>query len=244
MAGTKHDIKDLDCEGMLIHPNNPHLAKFMESKIVQLKHMKHEYVTSGFTKVMVYRYVLLMYDPKSPVRNMMALDWFEQKYEACAYSGFELTKGRDGYFRFSDKVVDMILGKIDEVNDIIIAFLGWLHNSQWDYMVFLKESMLEFTRDALGNKTTAYKSATDYKKLYDDFRKLSMEHSKEEHDTKEFVDRFYYQIEQSRLAISPEDYAKALNGGADLRGDNPYGVNYVVGKIKFVGDHIPLLDED
>ena len=234
-----YDIKNLDCEKMWINPQSPLLIPRVEKEIPSIANIQYSWIPKRFTKAMVIRYIVLMYDKNSPIRQMHALDWMAQKFEACAYSGFDLKKSKDGYYRFDQEVVDMVLGKNDTVNDMIIAYIGWCNNHQWDYSVYLKESMLQFTRDAVGRKITDYKSAADYKKLYDDYRKIAGELSREKEETEEFLSRFYYQIEQSRLAIRPEDYAKALNEGSDLRADNPYGVNFAVDKIRFIGDEEP-----
>ncbi len=53
------------------------------------------------------------------------------------------------------------------------------------------------------------------------------------------MDRFYYRIEKARLSIKPEDYAARLNNGDDLKEDCPYGENYEVEPIKFVGENTP-----
>jgi len=164
MEDIKRDLSELNCDKMLIHPNSPKITTFIEEKIIAIRALRDKLeVSRGFTKAMVYRYIMLMYSPNSPIRNMMALDWFEQKFEACAYAGFELNKGKDGYYRFDQEVVDMIMGKNNVITDMIVAFVGYLSDEKWGYVVFLKESMLAFTRDAIGRKTTDYKSAADYK---------------------------------------------------------------------------------
>ena len=232
-----YNLSELDVDIMVIHPASSHLNKWMEKNVPNIVN------DFAFTKTMskgnIYRYILLMYDPNSPIQAMHSLDWFGKKYEACAYAGFELKKRKDGQNRFEEEVLNMILGKEPKINDMIIAFIAYLNRPQWDYIVFLRESMLSFTQDALGNKTTDYKNATDYKKLYDDYMRITKEMANRTEETDEFVSRFYYQIEQSRLAIRPEDYAKALEGGDDLRMDNPYGVNYVADRPRFVGEFIP-----
>lgn len=243
MADIIRDIKELDCDKMFIHPNSPQLVNFVENKIPQIKTISDKIYTKRFTKSMVYRYVLLMYDPNSPIQEMHSLDWFEKKYEACAYAGFELNKKRDGYLYFDKKVEQMVMGENDDINDIIIFFLAWSNNSKWDYLVFLRESMLGFTRDAIGKKNRDAKTSKEYRQLYDDYKNTANELAHAYEEREEFVSRFYYQIEQSRLAIRPEDYAEALSGDKDpsevLRADSPYGVNYIADKIRFVGESVP-----
>ena len=231
------NIRDLDCSKMLIDPMNPRLVSFLEKNIPSFKKADIEYQDKVFTKSMIYRYILLVYDPESEIQKMQALDFFGKKYEAVGYSGFKLGKGNDGHMRFDKRVDEMVFGKNNAINDLILDFLAWSNNSQWEYIVFLKEAMLGFTRDALGRKITKHKSSQEYMKLYQDYRTASQDLGHTFDETEEFVSRFYFKIEASRLAIRPEDYSKAIANGDDFRADNPYQVNYVVDKIKFLGDN-------
>lgn len=232
----KLNIKDLDCSKMIVNPLHPQLVNFMEKNIPSLKSMKIDYQDKVFTKSMLYRYILLQYDSNSEIQKMQQLDWFAKKYQSIGYAGFKLGKGNDGHMRFDKRVDEFVFGKNDVVSDMIIDFLAWMNNSQWQYIVFLQESMLGFVRDSLGRKINKHKSSQEYMKLYQDFRVASQDLAKIEDEPSEFVSRFYYKIEQSRLAIKPEDYASAFSSGEDLRADNPYGVNYVIDKIRFLGD--------
>lgn len=232
----ERNIKELDCSKMAISPNHPQLVNFIEKNIPSIKSINVEYQNKVFTKSMVYRYVLLMYDKNSEIATMRGLDWFEKKYEACAYAGFKLKKEKDGYYRFDKRVTDMVMGKNKEVTDIIIEFLGWSNSAQYDYIVFLKEAMLGLTRSAIGREVVKHKSSQEYMKLFKDYKEASDELAKVSNETDDFINRFYYKIEQSRMAIKPEDFAKALKDGDTLRADNPHGVGYIVDKIKFIGD--------
>jgi hypothetical protein len=235
----QYDLKELDCDGMVIHPNSPKIVTYLESKIPLLKKFPAEYDKKGFKKSMVYRYVLLMYDPKSPIQEMMSLDWWAKKFESIAYAGFELKNGRDGHPRFDEQVLEMALGKIQEINDIVILFIAWINNYRWNHRVFLHESILQYTKGALAGDKESVKGISEVRALRSEINVLDKEMIRANEETEEFVSRFYYHIEQSRLAIRPEDYAKRLADGDDLSSDSPYGINYRVNKITFAGDKIP-----
>ena len=236
-----HDIKELDCDRMLIHPNHSQLIKFIEGKIPRLKTLDSKHWDKGFTKSMIYRYVLLMYDPKSPIQEMHSLDWFGKKFEAVVYSGFQMTKGHDGYLRFDKKVFEMVLGQNDVIVDIIVNFISWVNNPKWNHRVYLEESVFQYTRGALaGDKEFAGAKATkEVREIRKEIASLDNEMARLNDETDEFTARFYYQIEQARLSIRPEDYAKRLSDGDTLAGDSPYPVGYVVDRIKFEGDSLP-----
>jgi len=235
----QYDISSLDCDRMAIHPQNPQLVNYMDSKLPVAGRVSSTNWKKGFTKAMVYRYVLLMYDKDSPIQEMHSLDWYGKKFESVAYAGFELKKSRDGHYRFNDAVLEMVLGKNDDVTDIIISFLGFQNNHKWNHLVYLHESLMHYVKDALSGKEQESRDRKEVRLVYDEIEKVSQDMGHVYEETEDFVDRFYYQIEASRLSIKPEDYARALADGVDLRGDNPYGVGYVVDKISFVGDELP-----
>lgn len=239
----EYDLKNLDCDKMFVHPLSPHLVPKLEKEIPQLANIQYNWIPKKFTKASVLRYVILLYDPNSPIQSFHSLDWFARKFEAVAYAGFDYTKSRDGHNRFDPIVLDMVLGKIKEVNDMIIFYLGWASNQKWRHLVYLQESLMAYTRVSLQGDTDSIKYMKEVRLVREEIDKTSNEIAHTFEETEEFVNRFYYQIEKSRLALRAEDYAMAIANGADFRADNPYSVSYQVEPLKFVGDKIPDSDE-
>lgn len=235
----EYDLKNLDCDKMFVHPLSPHLVPKLEKEIPQLAKINYDWQPKKFTKAMVMRYIILQYDPMSPIQSFHSMDWFSKKFESCAYSGFEMSRSRDGHMRFDQIVLDMVLGKIKEVNDMIIFYLGWASNQKWRHLVYLQESLMAYTRVSLQGDTDSIKYMKEVRLVREEIDKTSNEIAHTFEETEEFVNRFYYQIEKSRLAIRPEDYSIAIKNGNDFRGDSPYGVGYSVEPLKFVGDTVP-----
>ena len=232
------DIKDLDCSKMSIHPKSPQLVTFLEKSIPQLKRFT-DFDKKSFTKSQVLRYILFMFDPHSPVQKMSSLDWWGQKWEACAYAGFPQKKSRhDGQLRFDERVLDMVLGKDKDVDDMILLFNKWTDVKEWDYVVYLNEAMAGHVLSAMKSKQDI-KSIKEVNLLWKEKTILEKKLSRGDVESDEFVSRFYHQIEQSRLSVRPEDYADKLASGDDLRGDSPYNVSYTVQQLKFIGDKMP-----
>ena len=235
-----YNLKDLDCSRMKIHPNHPQLVNFLESNIPKFKEYIN-FTSDVFNKPKIYRYILLQYDPMSPIQARTSLDWFGKKYESAAYAGFPMSKQKNGAYKFSDEVLDMILGRKSDVVDMIVLFLGWLNKPKWMHAVYIEESICVYLTAALRGEQQEAKDAKEVRALFTELYKVSEEMAHEPEETEEFISRFYYQIEKSRLAIRPEDYAKALANGVDLSEDSPYGINYQVDRIKFLGDNEELL---
>lgn len=234
------NIKDLDCSKMKIHPSHPQLVNWMEDNIYGLKQASKRAWSKGFTKAMVFRYVVLMYDPNSPIHEMFGLDYFGKKYEAVSYAGFELKKSKhDGQYRFDEKVNDMVAGKNKGVTDIIVHFLAWINSYKWQELVYLSESLMHYVTEALGGNPGDSKTVKDVRVIRQDMKKLIEEVAREKDETEEFMARFYWQIEQSRLKVRPENYSQKIIDGDDFRGDSPYSVNYMVDKITFIGEKMP-----
>jgi len=233
------DIKSLDCSKMSIHPNSPQLVTFLEKEIPQLK-IFTDFKEKTFTKSQVLRYIVLMYDPNSPIHQMNSLDYWGQKWEAAAYAGFPQTKSKhDGQQRFDERVVQMVLGKNKDVLDMILLYTKWTNKKDWDYLVYLQEAMAGHVLSAMKEKQDI-KSIKEVNTLWREKNAIEKKMSNQAvPETEDFVSRFYYQIEQSRLAIRPEDYAHALADGDDLRRDCPYGVNFTIQQLRFVGDKLP-----
>ena len=232
------DIKDLDVSRMLISPNNPQIVNWIDKNVPRIKNIKIK-EKKGFTRAMIYKYIVLMYGANSPIQAMSSLDWWGQKWEACAYIGFPQKKSKnDGQLRFDECVLDMVLGNNEPILDMIILYIKWTNQKEWDYIVYLNEAMAGYLLDAMQNKQEK-KTIAEVKLLRQEKVTLEREMSKEAVETPEFVSRFYHQIESSRLAIRPEDYAHAITSGDDFRGDNPYSVSYTLDQLKHAGDKIP-----
>lgn len=231
----ERNLKELDCSRMKIHPNSPQLVNFMEKNIPQLKNFK-DHKGKVFNTQQIYRYIVLQYDPESPVQSMHALDWFGRKWESVAYAGFPMKKGRDGYVRFSQDVNDMVLGRNDDITDMVVLFIGWVNKYKWNHVVYLQEALAQHLRSAIGGAKQDIKTSKEVRELFNEINKTTEEMAMESEETDEFLSRFYFNIEKSRLAIRPEDFSKALADGDELKADNPFGVGYIVDKIKFLGD--------
>lgn len=222
------NLVDLDCSGMLFSPKDPAFVKNFESTVpgVSSRHVKH------MKKEHLYKYVVLMYDPQSPLVKSVS-DYWNRKMEAVEAAGFKVKSD----YTLEQSTEDFLIGKNDDALDVIIDFLAYIKSPTWDLIVFMHERLLRYTNDALSNRRSEDTKVDEvYKigsKIQDLQTKFIGEQQKEE--TKAFIARLRYRVEEKRLGIRPEDYAKRLAKGDDLSEDSPYGTGYKVSKIKFIG---------
>jgi len=181
----------------------------------------------------VVKYIVLMYDPSSPMIEMVDGYW-ERKFEVFDIAGFRQKNGK-----FIDDAEDIALGRIWQINDLIMDFLVQVAKPKWLYIIFLNESILKYTKQA--NSDVIKKADVDtmsalFEKLDDAVRSWMQSNADE---TNLFLSRLYYKIHQELVKIRPEAYAKRIIAGDELEDDNPYGKKYKVKKPKFVGSKIP-----
>lgn len=101
------------------------------------------------------RYIVLFYDPKSPLLHKIQ-DHVERKKAAALIAGF---KSDD--IKFADEVNEILYCKNREANTMIIEYLRYLKNPEWAYLASAWESyfkiLLELASDVKtfekGNKT-------------------------------------------------------------------------------------------
>ena len=225
------DLRDLDCSKMYFNPRSKGFVDEMNA-IPGISKRK----IGTIKQVNLYKYIVLMYDPYSPLVADMP-DWWARKFEAVEASGFKVKADNT----LQVPVERFLLGKNEAVNDAIIDYLAYINRPIWTKLIYLNEVLLYCTKEALGGKQGNTNDIAKIAKLQSEIatstRDLMGEDLKE--DTKAFKKRLYHRVEEARLAIRPEDYAKKIAGGSDLYEDSPYGEKYAVQRIKLIGDHEP-----
>lgn len=179
------------------------------------------------------KYIVLMYDPKSPMIEMVD-DYWSRKFEVFEIAGFRQKNGK-----FIDDAEDIALGRLWQVNELIMDFLIQVAKPKWLYILFLNESILKYTKQANADvikKTDVDTMSSLFEKLDDAVRSWMQSNADE---TNAFMDKLYYKVHQELIKIRPEAYAKRIVAGDELEEDNPYGKKYKVKKPKFVGSKIP-----
>lgn len=194
-------------------------------------------VETDIDQTALAKYILLMYDPNSPLIELID-DYWSRKYEALELSGFKIKGGK-----FEPKIEEIALGKNNTVNDLIISWLIYVAKPNFTHMIFLCEALIRYTRQSEDGINDEKITPTDVKavsEIMDKMTKVIKEwtFANKDNETKDFLERLYYKTHQELLKIRPEHYASRLTNGETLDEDCPYG-NYKVDKLKFAGAKIP-----
>lgn len=183
----------------------------------------------------VLRYIIIMYDLKSPYRQMYP-DHMDRKREAALRAGFALGVHKT----FSNWVEDMLVGQNEEVNVAIVKYLMLFGIPE---LTALEGCISQFVAES----EKMMKRKGDMKTYQ--LQKALM-HDMDRYENKIFGGQealdmrkaLYQNLEQRRRAVRPEDIAKRLkdNPSDKLDDFSPYGEDYQVEPLKFIGDEPPL----
>ena len=223
-------LEDLETDRLRFDPKDDDFIKKMQVALPELKQFR----TQPLPIKQTYAYISQMYDPNSPIVESED-DYWKRKFECVETAGFKQDK--DG--KYEKHVEEMILGQKDHINDIIVSFIAFMGKPKWNQLIFFQETLCNYTkRSGRGEEL----SSSDIKVVDDLFGKINKVQNElliKGDETIDFLNRFYYRIERARLALRSEDYARRISDGDDLNEDNPYGTDYKIEPITFVGEAKP-----
>jgi hypothetical protein len=152
----------------------------------------------------VNRYVILMYDSKSPYRSKYH-DVLKRKIEIVHDLAFKTLD--DG--SFESPVEDMLRGKNEIVNKKIVQFVRMHRSFKYSYLVAIESSYYNLMLEIIGGDT---KKLSVAKELRDDLESSLLELLNMDNNPYMKDDMLRY-IEEERLALRPEDIAKKIQNG-------------------------------
>ena len=217
---------EYDFSQCLYDPTDKQLAK----KIEKLEEFKEPLGAMERHRMNIYRFIIIMYDMKSPFR-MLYPSINERRREAAREGGFQLN--RNGVFPAD--IEDVILG----VNEVVAKMVaGYIMQFGIPELVALEGCMSQFLEES--EKLIRRKGDMNTYKL----QKALMEDIKEYElnifggqEILEMRKALYQSLESKRRAPKPEEVAKRLQENPNDKLDDfcPYG-DYNVDKLKFIGD--------
>ena len=188
----------------------------------------------------ILRYVILTYDVQSPAQREVR-DYYQRKRTCAQYVGFPTTP--DGKWR--DDAVAILLGADEWFNSLMSRYLSLLALPEYTLLIALLELLARRTKkifDGLDDD----KTHTIINALTDKIKELTNKifGSGEVDEIQQARRALYAQAEDDRLRLRPEDVIALMNEGGIPASWSPYGEDYEVGKIVFIGDRKPMIDID
>lgn len=158
----------------------------------------------GIDNDKVNRYVLLLYDHKSPYRTKYP-DVLKRKVEVAHDLGFPVKENGD----FESVIEDMLRGKNDVVNRKIVQFVRMHRNFKYSYLVSIESAYYNLMLEIIGGETRNISKAKD---MRDDLEESLLELLNQDNNPM-LKDAMLRYIEEERLALRPEDIAKKMQNG-------------------------------
>jgi hypothetical protein len=154
-------------------------------------------------KLMIY--IILMYDKASPYRTKFT-DVLKRKIEVAHDAGFETIEGGN----FESPVEDFLKGRNRIVNQKVIRFVMLHRNYKYAYQISVEATYFNLMLEIQAGDT---KSITKLKDLRDELEDNL--HEMLNQDSNPYLkDEILRYLEDERLALRPEDFAKRAQEGS------------------------------
>lgn len=190
--------------------------------------------------VVVFRFIVLMWDINSPLQQMQEYsDYYVRMYACASLSGMPKKKGE-----FTEEANEIILGKNKLVNDMIVAYVASFGLPEYSLLMAYQALFAsEYKKVLLGKggkdsekiMTSASNNIASYT------RKIFGLGEQDEYSLRKQA--LYSRLEKEKLRLRPEQIVREFADKGKLPDDfNPYGEDYEVNineDMKFMGDKLP-----
>lgn len=192
---AENEFKDMMFNVALVPPQKfvtnayPKLRKISEFKLKP----------SNIHKDKVIRYIMFLYDSKSPFRVKFN-DVLQRKVEVAKGAGWE--PNQDGLF--DNEVEGLLRGDNKIANQMAVAFIRLHRNFKYSYLIALEETFYRYLNETLmGNMTNVSKMKSTQAELEEIITELTNE------DTNPHLrNELLRYVEEARLNLRPEDIAR------------------------------------
>lgn len=217
-------LEDLDTSGFFVDPKIPNFTSVLERKNKAFSFDPE----AGLHKSKILRYIALMYDPSSELRQN--IPHLPSRKRICAIiAGFEVIERK-----FSGQVEDMLLGKYRKINRAIVAYCFLSNNIyvvahaafQDMYFRAVAQSFESFDKETIANLQSIQDKLIKNEEM--------IFGGKEVLEMRESLYSFTSEIDNT---IIPERIVKQLEEGKEL--PNPYPDSYIPKNLKYVGVEPP-----
>ncbi len=189
----------------------------------------------------VFKWLIFVYDRQSPLVKEMP-DLMQRKLESANLAGY----GTDEDGKFEEEVEKFLLGQDKEVNGLIVAYVSRFADPSYIMLVASWNLLLDSTRILLSGKQQKDTYST-IKQIRADVEDITRDvfSSGDMDEALEMRKALYSRVENDRLKLNQENIVKYIEEHKVLpKGFNPYGEDYEVNKLTFIGDGEESKEDD
>ena len=236
MAKNKVNI---DTSSLSYDPNDPNFITDLEKNFPSFK----EYEGTKAIRFKLFAWIVIMFDINSPVR-MEAKDYYERKVRCAGIVGMNPNSSSGKY---KEDVEEILLGKNKEINKLSVDYITSFSSPEYTQLIgvlIIQRQLMQGLLRGSYNDKTANLLETTSNQISNLTRRIY--HSGDKIEVEEARRALYHKAGEDLNKMRPESIAEMLDSGDGLPDEwNPYGEEYDVDDISFVGDdpEIAKIDE-
>lgn len=233
---------DVDDSRLRFSPNDSKFLVKLQGEIPAFAQYESEFVQTDSAKRRIFSWIIIMYDPYSPLRREI-LDLYQRKVYAANICGIK-PHAVSGKFR--DYVEKILVGEDKDINNLIVKFIASFSSPEYTQLmahVSIQHDMLEriIARKADKNVQALFDAATEKIKELTNL----LYGTGERDEVYEARRALYKQVAYDLSDMRPEKVARTIIEEGDLPPEwSPYGDEYKLGDIHFVGDDPEMARDD
>jgi hypothetical protein len=192
----------------------------------------------GITIPMLVRYMVFAYDKNSHIAIEFKSRWIQKKKESAIRAGFP-TINDGNLLKFTVESESIIFNKNPQFSDLIMLYLfiqwdsDWLMHSVYNEMYYnVMKDLQKYNYDKPSDLQKAKQNAED---IREDIDKLNYKIFSGMED-RTLVNLLYEDSYRKSLDLRPEQLITKKERGEPVVDITPYGSNYEIPVLKFIGD--------
>ena len=195
-------------------------------------------VSVRLKKVAIIRFIVYCYDKNSHVALELKSKWINKKKEAAVRANFA-TFNDNGINRFILDAEEIIFGKNEYVNNIIIQYVALQFDNDFQMYMVYKDMLVHVLKELadynFDNPGQVAKAKANAEEIMGDIERLENKMLSGD-DVNSIKSLLYEEAYKSSLELRPEHIVTKKEQGKPVVDIKPYGDGYDIGKMIFIGD--------
>lgn len=169
----------------------------------------------------VLRYIVAVYDSNGLITRIP--DVVKRRQKALELAGFK----RDKEGNYPEVIHEMIEGKVEGVNEMIIQYLKLHKSPKYSFLMALDNAFYTLIAKTLSGASIEKKEVDAMRTMEKELTDRTIEFLGGD-DNKKMLEKVYQWLAEDSLGITPEDIAFRRQQGLKVTDVTPYGEDYEV----------------